>query len=302
MKKKVDMYVCSKPLQYFNVLNLPRNKSQKNILVIEDKFKDAHAFYESIKMYDKSWSEIHYTHNRAAVFFLCFFKYRVINFYYYLDFLLKASLFLYALPCKNIFIYEEGISAYRTDIFKNTARYKRVLRKLLGMSEYAGHHPRVRGIYVYNKEKYFKIFSAFKHPKKPNPVSFNTSFDQMLEDNLELALQVFQFDANILFEHVKNKSALLYITSWPLEENFIKNVNMNEYDYCIIKPHPHIRELNYPAWWKNDKTLIIDSPILAEFIIKILLHRNNRLDIYHHNSSAAMYINKHPNIGSVKSI
>lgn len=299
MKIKVNMYVCSKPLQYFNVLNLPRDKAQKNILVIEDKFKDAYKFYESVKTYDDSWFEIYYKEDRSKILLLCLFKYRVINFYYYLDFMLRAALFLYAVPCKNIFIYEEGISAYRTDIFKNTAAYKRKIRRFIGLSEYAGFHSRVKGMYVYNKEKYLKTFSQLNKKKQPQPLPFNASFEQMLKNNIELSLKIFQFDAEHIFADVQNKKVLLYITSWPLNNKALENINTNEYDYCIIKPHPHIRDLELPAHWNNNKTIIIESVILAEFIIEVLIERNNRVDIYHHNSSAVMYLNQHSNINSV---
>lgn len=299
MRIKASVYVCSKPLQYFNVRNLPRDKTNKNILVIEDKFKDARKFYESVKEYDKSWNKIHFTDDRSKVFLLCVFKYRVINLYYYLDFMLRAASFLYAVPCKNIFTYEEGISAYRTDIFKNTANYKRKIRKLLGLSEFAGFHPRVKGIYVYAKEKYLKTFSSFRNEQKLHPLSFNVSFQQMIKNNIELALKIFQFNAAHVFKDVENKKVLLYITSWPLDVNVLKSINTNEYDYCIIKPHPHIRNLQLPAHWNNNKTIVIESVILAEFIIEILIQQNNKLDIYHHNSSAVMYINQHANINSV---
>ena len=302
MKKKADMYVCSKPLQYFNIRNLPLDNTRTNILIIEDKFKDAKKFYESVIQYDKSWNEVLFVTDRAKILFLCLFKYKVTNFYYYLDFMLMAATFLYFLPCKNIYVYEEGISAYRTSIFNNTAKYKRKIRKFLGMSEYAGQHPRVKGIYVYNIEKYLQTFSFIKNKSRLKPLAFKTSFQKMLENNLDLALKIFRFDPDKTFSEVRDKKVLFYITTWPIDAGALNKIHANDYDYYIIKPHPHIRELSLPESWKNDKTIVIDSVILAEFLIEILIERNNKVDIYHHNSSAVMYVNQHPNINSVISI
>jgi hypothetical protein len=299
MSLKTSIYVCSKPLQYFNIRNLPRDTAYKNILIVEDKFKDAHKFYEQVIKYDRSWNKVHFAKDRSRILLLCLFKYRVTNLYYYMDFMLKPASLLYVVPCKNIFIYEEGISAYRTDMFKKTAGYKRKIRKLLGISEYAGLHPRAKGIYVYCKGKYLKTFSSLEKERNLNPLPFNVPFHKMIENNLELALEIFQFDAEQTFAGIKNKKVLFYITSWPLDENVLRKLHHIEYDFYIIKPHPHIREINLPKNWKSNKTLIIESVILAEFLIEILIERNNILDIYHHNSSAVMYLDNYPNIRSV---
>lgn len=296
------MYVCSKPLQYFNVINLPKDKIQKNILIIEDKFKDAQEFFAHVVKFDKSWNEILFIKDRSKILWFCLFKYKINNFYYYLDFMLKASSLLYIVPCKHLFIYEEGIGAYRTDIFKNTATYRIKIRKLLGLSEYPGFHPRSEGIYVYDKERYLKIFSKFRDETKLKPLVFNMPFQKMINDNVDLALKIFDFNPDIILSGITNKKVFVYLTTWPLYENVLRDINMTKYDYCIIKPHPHIRELDFPDWWKNDKTIIIESVILAEFLIKILIDRNNLLDIYHHNSSAAMYLNGLKNINTIVSL
>jgi hypothetical protein len=252
--------------------------------------------------YDNGWNEILYVKDRSKVFTLCLLKYKVTNVYYYLDFMLRAASMLYVLPCKNLFVYEEGISAYRTDIFHKTANYKRKIRKLIGLSEYAGFHPRTKGIFVYDKEKYLKTFSKFKNENKLKPLAFNEPFQKMIDRNLGIALKIFEFDPDEILSPVINKRVLLYITAWPIHENIFKNISDSKYDYFIIKPHNHLRQLDFPKSWKNNKTIIIESVMLAEFLIKILIDRNNKIDIYHHNSSAVLYLDAHPNIQSVTRI
>ena len=271
MRVLANMYVCSKPLQYFNVRNLPKEDKFDHILVVEDKFKDADIFYNKVVEFDKDWTEVVFVEDRSKILSLCLFKYQVAKFYYYMDFMLKAAALLYALPCKDLFVYEEGISAYRTEMFTNTSDYKRKIRKLLGISEYAGQHPRVKGIYVYNKEKYLKTFAFLN--KKLKPLPFKQSFPEMIENNLQLALKIFQFDADIIFRNVSNSKVLFYITSWPLDENALERINVYDYDYIVIKPHPHIRHINWPNKWKNAKTIVIESVILAEFLIELLIRK-----------------------------
>jgi hypothetical protein len=124
----------------------------------------------------------------------------------------------------------------------------------------------------------------------------------MIDANLSPALKIFDFDADKIFAGIHNKKVLLYITTWPLDKSILDSIDKAEYDYIVIKPHPHIRELDFPNQWKNENTVIINSVILAEFIIKILADRNNLLDIYHHNSSAVMYLEGWTNIRSIINI
>ena len=74
---------------------------------------------------------------------------------------------------------------------------------------------------------------------------------------------------------------------------------MDEYDYCLIKPHPHIADMHIFDRWKSDRFVIIDSLILSEFLIKQLTDAHNMVDIYHCSSSSVLYIGVHPNIGAV---
>lgn len=302
MAVTANFYVCSKPLQYFNVRNLPKHPDRKHILIIENKFNDARLFYERVARFDTDWDEVIFAEDRSKVFLLTWRKYRVENVYYYLDFMFRASMMLLALNCRNIYVYEEGISAYRSDIFRKTPKFKRVLRKLIGLSEYPGLHPRTRGIYVYRKEKYISTFSELAGKKKLRPLSFVQPFNDMISNNMELAVKLFGIDKNHPVCGLKGKSILVYLTSWPLNENALDSIAISEYDHFIIKPHPHITDFVLPASWVSPKTIVIDSLILPEFLIRLLTDQGNQLSIYHHNSSAVMYLQKHSNIRSVTSL
>ena len=59
MEKNSDIYICSKPLQYFNIKNIPYENCNR-ILVIVDAFRDSEHFFERVSRYDKSWSQVLY--------------------------------------------------------------------------------------------------------------------------------------------------------------------------------------------------------------------------------------------------
>ena len=56
-----DIYICSKPLQYFNVRNIGYgNVSSKKILIILGHFRDAELFFHQVKKFDDTWDDILY--------------------------------------------------------------------------------------------------------------------------------------------------------------------------------------------------------------------------------------------------
>ena len=56
-----DIYICSKPLQYFNVRNIGYgNASSKKVLIILGHFRDAELFFHQVKTFDDTWNDILY--------------------------------------------------------------------------------------------------------------------------------------------------------------------------------------------------------------------------------------------------
>ena len=49
-----DIYICSKPLQYFNVRNIGYgNASSKKVLIILGHFRDAELFFHQVKTFEE---------------------------------------------------------------------------------------------------------------------------------------------------------------------------------------------------------------------------------------------------------
>ena len=47
--KKVDIYICSKPLQYLNICGIPAANDNPKVLIICDAFYKAYDFAENIR-------------------------------------------------------------------------------------------------------------------------------------------------------------------------------------------------------------------------------------------------------------
>lgn len=291
MKNKVNVFVCSKPLQYFNACNITPDNKHKNVLIIENRFKDADDFYKRVKEYDKRWEKVLLKNNYREVLFACLFNFSIVNFYYYLDWLLVPALMLKIIPCKSLFIYEEGIGSYRSDIFFSTPAYRKKIRTLLGVSEYPGFHSKVSGIYLYCGIYYQQKFANNCKSKRLNTRVFDKNFNVMIKENLDMALKLFDIDLRD-FNYCSEKKIALYISSWPFDYSFFDAIALDAYDYCLIKPHPHITNLDLSNK-KNEKIKLIDSGILAEFLIQILVERATVLDIYHYNSTSLIYQKQH---------
>ncbi|MBG9375735.1 hypothetical protein I5907_05785 [Panacibacter sp. DH6] len=297
MKKKVNVFVCSKPLQYFNACNITPDNNYKNVLIIENRFKDASAFYQCVKEYDTRWEEVLFKNNYQEVLFVGLFKFNIINLYFYLDWLLIPALMLKIIPCKNLYVYEEGIGSYRSDIFSATPNYRKKIRSAVGVSEYPGFHSKVRGMYVYCGKYYSQKFLAYSKNRTLNVLDFDKNFNEMIGDNLNAALKLFQLDS-ASFDYCCNKTIALYISSWPFDYAFFDTLNLDTYDYCLVKPHPHITDLQLGD--RSDKKIkVVDSGILAEFLVQLIIDRAAAVDIYHYNSTSLIYQKQHSKLRKI---
>ena len=116
MKQRPDVYVCSKPLQYFNIKNIGKveNASQKRILIVIGAFYNAKHYVEHIKEYDKEWNDVIYM-NDVSESHHWLRNHRINNLFVENDASWKIF-FIYLLGrIKSIYVYEEGIGSYKKD-------------------------------------------------------------------------------------------------------------------------------------------------------------------------------------------
>ena len=115
-----DIYICSKPLQYFNVRNIGYgNASSKKVLIILGHFRDAELFFHQVKTFDDTWNDILYFKDLFHLDLYLFFspsKYVVRRgrCFFCLWNIFKLSRF------KRMYMFEEGFGSYRRDRFDNS--------------------------------------------------------------------------------------------------------------------------------------------------------------------------------------
>src|SRR5690606_17488845 len=269
MRKRVNLFICSKPLQYFNARNIPVNNDYPNILIIEDNFIGANKLTEQISTIDKVWDKIYLVKHLYEVVKLLR-HYSFENVYHYLDCFLVPAIFFNMLPMKRLYVYEEGIGTYRKTIFDGIGWYKRIIRNLMGVGSFAGSHRRCKGVYVYCPNLYQTQFKRFNQYKK-NALPFKVPFSEMVIQNSELSSHLFRDEHD--FSEIKNKKIGIYISSWTLNEAVISELVTNQYDEIVIKLHPHIAKTAEIKGLKQ-QVRIVRSAILAEFLILSLAQQN----------------------------
>ena len=144
MKQRPDVYVCSKPLQYFNIKNIGEveNSSQEKILIVVGAFYDAKRYVEHIKEYDNEWTDVFYM-NDVSESHHWIRRHRINNLFIENDASWKMF-FIYLFGCiKSIYVYEEGIGSYNKC---NKKGVEAVVRSFLGIGNHNGDSSYCQGI------------------------------------------------------------------------------------------------------------------------------------------------------------
>lgn len=281
--KPSDIYVCSKPLQYFNIRNIRCDApSGKKILIFMDYFMDARTFYERVKKYDHTWSDVLFFSGRFQVY-----RYIFCHHAYNLFVELDATFFfgvLHSLGCfKNMFMFEEGFGNYRTDRYgKPSHGLKKLIDRLTGVSVLAGESKFLTGEYLYLPDLYKTIFPNLNKDIR----TFNKPFIAHLQDEIPFFLKL--SDGYEDFLPLKDKRIGIYLTSHHIDSNFIDAIKKDSpsLDLMYIKLHPHIKNID---GLEQYQLKIIRSNIMIEFLLLILLNNGNKLTIYHDNSTSVIW-------------
>lgn len=278
---EVDCFICSKPLQYLNVKNIPRNEGHKRVLVFIPNFVDGEDFVNKVRLYDKDWDEVVMVPTPLkSHLYILFHKCDVLYWGYDMG---TFEGLLYKIKKFKFVYYEEGYGMYDTDIVVK-GKFQRLVDNWLGVSMYKGHSKFVSSAYCYKPDKFLSIV------KPTYPVySFALDFMKILECSMSLFLHVSSGDIGWL-AGIKEKKVVLYLTSWDINNKIVQDISSEDknYDLILIKPHPHIR--NFVIDFHNAR--IIRSNLMAEFVVLLLLKNNNRLTIFHEGSAAMQFFDK----------
>ena len=135
----------------------------------------------------------------------------------------------------------------------------------------------LRGSFLYRSQfpGYSKSLKSFQKPfvkrlreELPLFLNFSTGYEEFLS--------------------VKNKSVGIYLTNHQINVNILKALDKekNDFDYVYVKLHPHIKKTEdlYQYGLK-----IVQSNIMVEFLILILLDNGNKLSVFHENSTSVIW-------------
>ena len=287
---KKDVFICTKPLQYFNIRNIPYEtyfgNSQKKILLIVDLFQDAAIFANKVQQKDKFWDEIIFVANYNKALLYVWRHFSIKNLFLHCD-----TGFSVALTCFwrlfNVYTYEEGVGTYglwgwNSPYNKIVKAFTKIGRTILGNGSYMNDSKWLKGCFLY----YPSLFYELRPQSKIKVFKMKEDFVSHLKNNFEYYADLLDFDFHF-FDNVVNKKVLLYITTEIPNMDVLNRVSeeRNKYDYVFLKLHPHIKGV-IPT--ENGIT-VLKNQVMAEILISKLISNKNQLTVYHHNSTSVLY-------------
>lgn len=279
---KRDIFICSKPLQYFNLRNIAyEHADAEKILIIHGRFIQARTFFERVKQYDSTWDRVVFVRCWAELYTYLFFHpaQRLIaendkSFVYGIFHVLRRF--------RQLYIFEEGFGSYRTDRVDDSKGLKFLINRLTGVGRHVGFSSFLSGQYLYLPELYKRQFPDYQKPL----YSFASPFVDRLFEELPLFMQL--SDGYDEFIALKDQKIAIYLTSHVVNSSMIKELKSREkeFDITYVKPHPHLKDLDE---FRQYNLPVIRSNIMMEFLFVLLLKNNNQLTVFHENSTSVIW-------------
>lgn len=274
---KKSAFIITKPIQYVNATNIPDENSKECFLI--DQFYNVEKFRGIIEEQTSYWQKVNiYKTTPDALKYIIRHKHEFDRLYIDSDFGIVLSLYLKKLAPIEVYTYEEGYASYSFIRKSNSLkeRAKSWIAGLLQLKNWVGSHPATKGMYLYQPEKFQKNIGDFK------PIY---SFRQSFIEHISSLKEIQALFENIQGEVFTGKNVLLYLTGWKINPSVEKYLQDDDYDYRVIKPHPHIKENK--DFSRFD--LIIDNYIPAEVLIQSIIAHCQKLTVVHEGSFALEY-------------
>lgn len=277
-----DAYICSKPLQYFNVRNIENDSaSSRKVLIILGYFRDAELFYRQVKKLDDTWDDIIYFKDLFHLDLYLFFH-PVNTLFVEVDASFVYGIFFKLSRFKRMYMFEEGFGSYRRDRFDDSTGLKKTINKLTGVGDHIGFSDFLTGQYLYLPDLYRLQFPGYSKILK----SFHKPFVQRLREEFPLFLNFSTGYEELL--SIKNKSIGIYLTNHRINKEILQALDneREHFDYVYVKLHPHIKETVdlHPYGIQ-----IMRSNMMVEFLILMLLDNGNKLSVFHENSTSVIW-------------
>jgi len=286
-RRNVDeIYVCSKPLQLLNILNIVQSDFTETICrvlcVIEIFSVNQFVRERVLAHYGCLFKEIIFLSSYEDILLLNK-KYNIDKLYIDSDFGTNKHLIKSVNANWNI-VYEEGYGTYRHLYIEDL--FLRIKYKLKRLSTFIGGCTLTNQVILYRPEVY-----KLSHKNKVNSdlVKFTMTFYETLLANWKPFIDIFQYIPST----ISSAHNVLLIAGTNSHSDFdvkmLKLIQSYSFDYVILKAHPH---LNNNVTYDIGLTvnLTIESPIPIEFVIYDLYTKGMKVILLHSSSSAAIYM------------
>ena len=284
-----NVFICTKPLQYFNIKNIPYSKyfnaNDKKILIVADEFYRSEDFYKEIKKVDKDWDKVIFRRNYNHALLYLWSHYSVSNVFLSSDIGLFVSLTC-SLRSFNVYTYEEGVDTYSVNrTLTGSSSLLKLFRTCLGNGLYMNDSKWLNGCFLYSPE----LFVRFRPQTAIRLYKMERSFSEHMYKMRDFFKGLYDDSVISPINDIKKSSVLLYISNWEIDNRIVCEISnvKRHYDYVLIKLHPNIKKKIEIL--RDNNVIYVNNQMMAEFLITLLLSNENQITIFHNNSTAVLY-------------
>ena len=282
--RKSVVFLITKPLQLIIAEMIREQCSYHDAqLIILEGFSKARRIAELMSS-SARWGQVYCLRDMKDAHRKLASTHQIDTLFVHADVGLRHHLFAFKLKRNNpnlkIAVYEEGTGSYRSSVIHSSLK-KKVYALVGAGSRYAGSR-----------------FSDFYYVFTPNNIPAvselsNVAIRQIKGDlvsfvqaNLGYFEECFEMPSGLV--ELSGKCCCIYLSSWSIDLNFIERKGglVPENSTWVLKLHPHIKgTIDVKGFHYS-----VPSYIPAELLIPKLAAQFKKLIVFHHGSSAALYI------------
>lgn len=175
----------------------------------------------------------------------------------------------------RIWVYEEGVGTYRTDLYEHGL--KRRIFDVVGVGTRFGGSRFTSGIFVRDPDRFRKLF-----PNNSSEVRhIECTPSEMLSENLEQWSEIFGYRP---VSASSESACALYLSNWLVHQSGLEHLRKFLGDR-YFKPHPHIKTLP-----EVTDIALVSATAPAELVLMDLLEKYTCVTVFHHGSSVEHYV------------
>lgn len=278
---KDTAFIVTKPLQILVALSIIKqlNIQATSHLVIVDSFFNAEMIFERLKLADWEYSNISIEFcNSTKEAYKFVGSIAINNLFIDADVGVRKYMCLLGIKIrrrlKKIFVYEEGLGTYRSDIYSGL---KREIIKFFGIGVHFGGSGITNGVYVCCPSEYLENFPKYRKSVE----KIRCSPQEILRLYFDKFSCIFDYSPSSgLCGEVCN----IYLSNWQIDRKFTEKFSALPGDK-YLKPHPHIKAEDL-----SEYGTLIGRTAPAEMVLIDLMEKYKFVNVFHHGSSVEKYI------------